>query len=60
MQKPNLLTTILITAIVNAGFVYVSYLTAGKFKLSILHIIFGALPLVYYVKALKSKKLKQE
>ncbi len=46
MSKQNILKTIIVTIIVNAIFVYVSYLSYGKFKLSILHIIFGLLPLI--------------
>jgi len=46
MGKINILKIIALTIIVNAIFVYVSYLTYGKFKLTFLHIFFGILPLI--------------
>lgn len=55
MTKQNILKIIIVTIIVNAIFVYVSYLTYGKFKLSFLHIFFGLLPLVLIIRRSKSK-----
>jgi uncharacterized membrane protein len=48
MNKQNLIRTIIITLVVNAVFVYISYLTDKAFKLSTLHIFFGILPIVLY------------
>ncbi len=46
MGKLNIFGVIALTIIVNAIFVFTSYLIYDKFKLSILHIIFGLLPLI--------------
>lgn len=55
MERNNLLGVIVVTLIVNAGFIYVSYLTYHIFKLSILHIIFAIMPFTIYFNNLKSK-----
>ena len=58
MTKLNLIYVIIITIVVNALFVYVSYLTYNEFRLSILHIFFGLLPIVLFIKKSNPKKSK--
>ena len=60
MANQNLLAVIVITIIVNAGMVYVSYLTYQEFRLSFFHVIIGLFPLVLYLIRLIAKKRKQD
>ena len=53
MGKLKIIRIIFLTIVVNSGFIYISYLTYGKFKLSILHIFFGALPLILFMRKKK-------
>jgi len=50
---------ILLFIIVNAGFLYVSWLDSGSFKISFLHILFGGLSLVKVIQAFRTP-LKQQ
>ena len=58
MGKLNIIRVVIITIVVNAIFVYVSYLTYNEFRLSILHIIFGLLPVVSFLSIARLKKSK--
>jgi hypothetical protein len=49
MANQNLIAVIILTIIVNAGMVYVSYLTYQEFRLSFFHVIIGSFPLVLYL-----------
>lgn len=55
MGKLNIIGVILITIAVNLIFVYVSYVTYNEFRFSILHVIFGLLPLILFLRKSKSK-----
>ncbi len=55
MTKQSIIGVIIITILVNVGFIYVSYLTYHEFRLSILHIIIGLLPIVYFFSKSKIK-----
>jgi len=56
MGKLKIIGTIVLTIVVNTGFIYISYLTYGKFKLSFLHMVCGLLPLILFIQS-KNKKV---
>jgi hypothetical protein len=55
MKKSSIIFVLAQIIIVNAIFTMLSYQTNGAFKLSILHIIFGTLPLVLFFRNRKYK-----